>query len=202
MSQLERWNIPRLNITAATLPLAQRISGVRTLVLILAFAAGGMLLPWLAHQVHLAGPTFLPMHIFVILAGLLYGWRAGLAVGLLTPLLSYAISGLPLLAMLPQVTVELAAYGLFAGLARGRWHWDPLRSLLTAMLAGRLALGGFFLVLYAGGGALQTPLGAVAGPGLALKTVVVQGWPGVLVQLSLLPLLMLGLERWRGHRGA
>ena len=67
------------------------------------FVALAVALPWIAHQFNLAGPTFLPMHLFVLVAGLLFGWRAGLIVGFLTPLVSFATSGMPFLPVLPSV---------------------------------------------------------------------------------------------------
>ena len=184
------------------LPLAPGFAGVRSGAVILVFVAGGLWLPWLCHQFQLAGATFLPMHVFVILAGLLAGWRGGLAVGLLTPLLSHALSGMPLAVLLPQITLELSVYGLVAGLAREHWRWGVVRSLLAAMLAGRLALGAFFLAVYLTGAMSQTPLGTATGPGAALWMVLSQGWPGILLQLALLPFLVRGLEHWLGYRGA
>jgi hypothetical protein len=74
------------------------------------FVALAVATPWVFHHFYLAGPTFLPMHIFVLLAGLLFGWRAGLIVGLFTPLVSYGVSGMPVLTLLPQIVVELSFY--------------------------------------------------------------------------------------------
>ena len=89
-----------------------KYTDIRSYVLTLVFVLLDVLVPWVFHQFHLAGPTFLPMHIFVLIAGLVFGWRAGLIVGLLTPLASYAVSGMPVLRILPQIAVELSAYGL------------------------------------------------------------------------------------------
>ena len=62
------------------------------------------------------------MHVFVIIAGLLFGWRAGLIVGFCTPLVSYIISGMPVAPILPQIIIELSAYGFTAGILRERFN--------------------------------------------------------------------------------
>jgi hypothetical protein len=80
------------------------------------------------------------MHIFVFVAGLLFVWRTGLVVGLLTPLTSYAASGMPALQILPQIVVELSVYGLVAGILREKFDLLVIWSLLGAMVAGCLAL--------------------------------------------------------------
>ena len=58
------------------------------------------------------GEALLPMHLPIILAGLLGGsYVAGIA-GLLSPLLSFALTGMPTSAMLPFMMIELCAYGI------------------------------------------------------------------------------------------
>ena len=64
------------------------------------------------------GEAFLPMHLPIILVGLLAGPYAGAIAGAFGPLVSFALSGMPGLAMLPFMVNVLAAYGLFAGLLR------------------------------------------------------------------------------------
>ena len=66
------------------------------------------------------GEAFLPMHLPIILVGLLAGPYAGAIAGAFGPLVSFALSGMPGLAMLPFMVIELAAYGLIAGLLTGR----------------------------------------------------------------------------------
>src|SRR4030043_1277300 len=89
-----------------TLFMTLKYNDIRSYVLTAVFVMLAVFVPWVFHQFHLAGPTFLPMHIFVLIAGLLCGWRAGLLVGLFTPLVSYFISGMPAIRLLPQVIIE------------------------------------------------------------------------------------------------
>jgi len=161
---------------------------IRSYLFTLVFVSLSVLVPWVFHQFHLAGPTFLPMHIFVLIAGLVFGWRAGLIVGVLTPLASYGVSGMPALTVLPQIVVELSTYGLVAGLLREKLNLPVVWSLLGAMIAGRLALCLAVLAIYLSVGEIYSPLGMESNPLGAVWATVEQGWPGVILQLALIPL--------------
>ena len=64
------------------------------------------------------GEMLLPMHLPIILAGLLAGPFAAGTAGLLSPLISFAMTGMPTSAMLPFMIIELCAYGFFSGLLK------------------------------------------------------------------------------------
>ncbi len=168
-------------------PIVLRYSDIRSYVFTLVFVFLSILVPWAFHQFHLAGAAFLPMHIFVLLAGLLFGWRAGLIVGLLTPLASNVISGMPVLHILPQIVVELSTYGLVAGVLCEKFNLRVIWSLLGAMIAGRLALFLLSIIIYLVVGESYGPLGVETSPILSLWTVIRQGWPGIAMQLVLIP---------------
>lgn len=172
-----------------------KYTDVRSYILTFVLVSLSVLTPWVFHQFHLAGPTFLPMHIFVLAAGLLFGWRAGLIVGSLTPLASYAVSGMPVVAVLPQIVVELAAYGVVAGLLREKFNLKIAWSLLGAMVAGRLALLLAVIPVYVVTGSVFSPLGAEAGPFSAVWSAVILGWPGILIQLAAVPLIVWLVQR-------
>jgi len=171
-------------------PLVLKYNNVRSYILTAAFVSLAVLAPWVFHQFHLAGPTFLPMHIFVLMAGLLFGWRAGLIVGLFTPLASYAVSGMPVLTILPQVLIELSTYGLIAGILREKYNLRPIWSLLGAIIGGRLALLLALLVIYLVAGESYSPLGLETNPFAAFYSVIKQGWPGIALQLVSIPALI------------
>lgn len=82
------------------------------------FLAAGVLVPQLFHFLPWpnAGSIFLPMHLPVMLAGMLLGPYLGGTVGALTPLLSCLAFSMPPLARMPFMVLELAAYGVLAGL--------------------------------------------------------------------------------------
>ncbi len=120
-------------------------------VVLLGLAA--FVLPALTHTVGWSGRTALPMHWPVLLAGLVYGWRAGLLVGLAAPIASHLLSGMPPVPVLPGMTMELAMYGLVAGAVRGQVRWPAsgptsiLSSLLVATLSALIAGRVVYLVL-------------------------------------------------------
>jgi thiamine transporter ThiT len=146
-----------------------------------------VLTPWIFHQFQLAGATYLPMHFFIFVAALAGGWQAGAIVGLLTPFASYAVSGMPALTVLPQVAVEVTAYGLVAGLLRQKLNLNVFWSLLGAMLAGRLALLLAVVVVQAVTSSVYSPLGPSATPFDAVWNTIAQSWPGLLTQIVLIP---------------
>jgi len=130
------------------------------------------------------------MHILVLIAGLIFGWRAGLIVGLLTPVASYAVSGMPVLQILPQIVVELSAYGLVAGILREKFNLRLIWSLLGAMIGGRLALCLAALIISFVGGECYSPLGLEANPFILVSSVIKLGWPGIIIQLVSIPIVI------------
>ena len=180
-------NRERLSSRIEAFPYVLRFTDIRLYVFVGAFVAVDVTVPWALHQIHpLAGPTFLPMFFFALLAGLLFGWRAGLLVGFLTPLISFGISGMPLLSRLPQIAIESSVFGLSAGLLRERFRLSVILTLLGAMVLGRLALGLAVLAIHWGE---VNPLAWV-------WQVTKQGWPGIAIQLVCLPLIVRQLEGW------
>lgn len=84
------------------------------------------------------GETFLPMHLPIILAGLLCGpYAAGIA-GAAAPLISTLLTGMPNFVMLPFMCVELCVYGIAAGVLRNA-KLPTLVKVLIAQVAGRAA---------------------------------------------------------------
>lgn len=170
------------------LPLVLRYTDVRSYLITVVFVTLGVTVPWEFHQFHLAGATYLPMHLFALAAGLAFGWRAGMITGLLSPLVSFAISGMPVLNILPQVVVEITAYGLVAGLLTEKLRLKVIYSLPGAMVGGRIALLVFLSLVYFINGQSYSPLRLETGPLDSLGTAVRLGWPGIVLQLTLLPL--------------
>jgi uncharacterized membrane protein len=78
------------------------------------------------------------MHWPVIIAGLVYGWRGGAMAGLLAPVVSYSLSGLPSPSILPSMTLELLTYGFLTGFLRERAGMSAFLSVAIALLAGRV----------------------------------------------------------------
>jgi riboflavin transporter FmnP len=147
--------------------------------------AVGLLLPMVFHSLFgaLGGKTLLPMHYAVLLGGLLLGPVAGAFLGVATPTVSTLMTGMPAVAILPPMAIELAVYGLVAGVAHRRWQFAPLWSLLLAMVAGRIALGLAVAVL-------GPFIGLKAEPVAYVVAGIVTGLPGIAVQVVVIPLLL------------
>jgi riboflavin transporter FmnP len=153
------------------------------------FIAFGLLIPAIFHAVGLGGPVFLPMHIPVLIGGLVLGPGAGLVIGLLTPVLSSVLTGMPPLGspILVLMMVELAAYGLIAG-ALMKWRRNLLLSLGGALLGGRIAMGLAVALVRLAIPFPGTPVAYVTG---ALVT----SLPGLAIQIVVVPLLAAALLR-------
>ena len=133
------------------------------------------------------GIALLPMHLPILFVGLAAGPVAGAAAGLLSPVVSFLLSGMPLISNLPLMMLELCVYGLVAGLLSGSGLPTVLR-LLIAQIAGRMAyLGGVLVAIFAAG---RTDLGVLSALA-SFRT----GLFGVLLQLVLLPLIIRCLEQ-------
>lgn len=151
--------------------------------------AVGVLLPQVFHLIggSATGMMFLPMHLPVLIGGLLLGPLPGLAIGVITPLVSFCISGMPAMPNLVFMLFELAAYGCFSGLFYRR-KLPVYISLILAMLIGRAVNA---LCLAFAGWVLQLP---VQGPAYVL-TAALTGLPGIILQLLLVPLLVIQLKK-------
>ncbi|OGD73997.1 MAG: hypothetical protein A2Y64_06045 [Candidatus Coatesbacteria bacterium RBG_13_66_14] len=127
--------------------------GWRAILANMGLLASALVLPAMTHVLDAPVRWLLPMHWPVILAGLVYGWRGGLAVGALAPLVSFTLSGLPSPIILPVMVAELATYGFLAGLLRERFSLNGHLAAGLAIIAGRLSYMGLaaLMVPYSGG---------------------------------------------------
>jgi len=192
----------RITFDARPIPLSLKLNDVRTYLFITAFVVLSVLTPWALHLYPLAGPTFLPMHLFIFVAALAGGWQAGLVVGLLTPFASFAVSGMPPATILPQLAVEVTAYGLIAGVLRQKYNLNVFLSLLGAMAGGRIALLVAVFAIQAITGHVYSPLGPTATPLAAVWNTIAQSWPGMLVQLAVIPAAFWAIGRLLAGRRA
>ncbi len=149
------------------------------------FVGLGVLIPMIFHMAHMGGPVFLPMHIPVLLAGFLLGGEYGFLVGLITPIISSIITGMPpIIPTLPIMTVELSLYGFIAGVLFNKSKLNSITSLVLSMICGR---AGAFLTVYIMANILGfKKLNTV----MWIKTGLVTGIPGIVIQLILIPTLL------------
>lgn len=151
--------------------------------------AAGILLPQVFHMIggQAMGGMFLPMHLPVFVAGLLLGPFYGCAIGVITPIISFFVTTMPPAAKLPFMLIELATYGLMAGLLRKK-NLNIYISLILAQIAGRLANA---LALVCATYLFHLEVPAV----ITVGTAVVTGIPGLIIQLVLVPAVVILIER-------
>ena len=166
---------------------------IKNLTLAALFLALGLVLPFFTGQIPQIGSMLLPMHLPVFLCGLICGWQYGAAVGFVVPLLRSVLFGMPpLFPTATSMTFELLTYGLVVGLLYSRSRWQCVRALyrclIAAMLAGRAVWG-----------VVQAVLLGATGSSLTMQVFMASAFlnaiPGIIVQLILIPVVMLALNR-------
>ena len=168
----------------------RKMSYVKMSILTAACIALCVVLPMAFHAIPRAGSIILPMHIPVLLCGLIVGWRFGLLAGLAGPFLSHLIMGMPPAPVLPGMLVELGIYGLVTGLLMlfvntKKIYLDLYICLIGAMLIGRIAAGITQALIFASG---NYSLAIWATSYFATSL------PGLVIQLAFLPSVVLALE--------
>lgn len=165
----------------------------KNLTLAAMFLALGLILPFLTGQIPQVGNMMLPMHIPVLLCGFVCGWRYGAVVGFVLPLLRYMIFGMPVI--FPTgiaMSFELMTYGVISGILYEKSKWKCVvslyRALLAAMISGRIVWAAAQIILLGIAGGSFTFEMFLAG---ALLNAV----PGIIIQLVLIPVIMLALNR-------
>lgn len=168
-----------------------RNTHVKNLVLSSMFLALGIVLPFFTGQIQFVGNMLLPMHIPVMLCGLICGPWYGLAVGAITPLLRSAIFHMPV--MFPSAVAmafELATYGIVIGFLYRRFYWHCIKalykSLIASMIAGRLVWGIVMACIMGLGGFTFK---------MFITASVLNAIPGIILQLILIPALMVILHK-------
>ncbi len=166
---------------------------VRKLTLSAMFLALGLLLPLLTGQIQTIGNMLCPMHIPVLLCGLICGWQYGLGVGAVLPLLRCLLFGMPpLYPTAIAMTFELATYGFLIGFLYENSRWQCIvalyRCMIISMVVGRIVSGiaNFILLTINGTGYTMTAF---------VTANFINSIPGITLQLVLIPALMLALDR-------
>lgn len=169
--------------------------GLLNLVLSAMFLCIALLLPFLTGQIPQVGKLLLPMHIPVILCGLICGWQYGLAVGFIAPILRGIIFANPVLFPTGAIMAfELAAYGAFAGMIYSLFKNQNIGkvyiSLIISMLAGRIVkcIFQFFILGFTDEGFVFAAFFAGA---------FTNAIPGIILQLIIIPLIMFTLDKTR-----
>ncbi len=155
----------------------------------------GLLLPFAtAHAFGVPGNIFLPMHIPVFLNGLLCGPMYGALGGIIIPILSSVLTGMPsFFPMLPLMVGELFTYGLVSGLLYSKFKLPLYPSLILSMLLGRLIYGLIFhIIFFNNNEALRS---------FSIVEPFIKGLPGIIIQLILIPPIVHSVKKhFTGHQ--
>ena len=151
--------------------------------------ATGILLPMIFHAAGMSGPIFLPMHIPVLIGGMLLAPRLALVLGVVTPLLSSVLTGMPVLfPMAPIMAVELGTYGLVAALCIRKFKLNVILALIISMIAGRIMAGIMVAILIQLFSVQMNPI-------LFVQGAIITGLPGLIIQIILIPTLIYLIKR-------
>lgn len=157
-------------------------------------AALAVILPQLVHLAIGApgGVKWLPMYLPVLIGGCLLGSKWGLAVGIISPLVSFLITSaagnpMPIAARLPFMAAELAVFALVSGLfsnkiaENGLWAFP---AVILAQITGRAVFLG--LVALTQSFTQFTPA--------VIWEQIQTGFIGLAVQAVIVPVIIIGLR--------
>lgn len=150
-----------------------------------------LVLPFLTGQIPEIGGMLCPMHFPVLLCGFLCGGPWGAAVGIVAPLLRHFLFHMPPLITALGMTFELGTYGLVSALLCRRFPKTAASlyaSLLGAMISGRIVWGCAMAVICG-------ITGTAFGWEMFLSGALLSAIPGILLQLTLLPIVIIALRR-------
>lgn len=146
----------------------------------------GIALPRIFHMLAGAssGATFLPMHICVLISALVFGCISSSIVAGSSIIFSYLLTGMPALARLPYMLIELLIYAILLSVLNKKFN--SYVSLITTIVLGR--------ILYAGVLFVSVNLLGFASYGISVMESVKTGIPGIIIQLLFVPIIAKGIK--------
>lgn len=147
----------------------------------------GIALPRVFHVLagSTAGSIFLPMHIAVLIAALTFGITSGCVVAGTSVICSYLLTGMPALARMPYMLIELLIYAILLGIFNKKFN--SYIALVATMILGRLLYSGVLSVAIHVIG-LQTY-------GISVIESIKTGLPGIIIQLLLVPFIAKAIRK-------
>ena len=132
-----------------------------------------------------AGATFLPMHIAVLIAALVFGGVSSSVVAGSSVIFSYLLTGMPTLARLPYMLIELVIYAVILSILNKKFN--SYVSLIATIILGR--------VFYAGVLFLATNMFGFQSYGISVIQSVIAGLPGIAIQLICVPFIAKAIKK-------
>ncbi len=162
----------------------------RELAISAMFIAIAVVLPMVTHSIA-AGPVLLPMHIPVLIGGLVLRPRYALIVGVLSPIISNLLTNMPpTFPMLPIMIFELGVYGLVASILLNKFNVNIYVTLVCSMVIGRL-VAGIVVVILVKFFEAKMPVFDVY-----LLNSIKTGLPGIIIQLLIIPPVAIAVRKY------
>lgn len=141
----------------------------------------GITLPRIFHVLvgSSAGATFLPMHIAVLIAVLTFGITSGTIVAGSSVICSYLLTGMPTLARLPYMLIELIIYAVLLGIFNKKLNNHI--SLLATIVLGRII---YAITLF-----VAIDIFGFQTYGISVIESIKTGMPGIIIQLLCVPFI-------------
>jgi riboflavin transporter FmnP len=151
----------------------------------------GLLLPKVNQIIPIPniGTIIAPMHIAVLLSGFLCGMPYAMICGMVLPLLSFAINGMPPIYPIGiSMVFELGAYGAIVAFLYKYTKGKIYVSLIGGMIGGRIVMGVANAVIF---GLAGTPYGMQAFISAAFITAI----PGIMIHLIVVPAIIYAMKK-------
>lgn len=132
-----------------------------------------------------AGATFLPMHIAVLIAALTFGITSSTVVAGTSIIGSYLLTGMPSLARLPYMLIELVIYAVLLSVLNKKFN--SYLSLIVTIILGR--------VVYAGILAVAINVLGLPTYGISVIESIKVGLPGIIIQLAFVPFIAKAIKK-------
>ena len=147
----------------------------------------GIALPRIFHVLagSSAGSTFLPMHIAVLIAALVFGIKSATVVSGSSIIFSYLLTGMPSFARLPYMLIELVIYGIL--LSVFNMKFNSYISLIATIILGR--------VLYAGVLFVAVNILGLPTYGISVIQSIGAELPGIAIQLICVPFIAKAIKK-------
>lgn len=161
---------------------------IKRLVASALFLALGYVLPFATGQIKEIGDSLLPMHLAVMLCGVVCGPGYGFVVGAILPWFRSLTLGMP--PLYPNsvwMALELATYGAVIGIMYSRFGKKSVHgtifSIIIAIVSGRIVWGAAKAVLLGLSGKAFTFA-------MFLAEGIVDAIPGIIIQLIFIPIIV------------
>ncbi len=155
------------------------------------------ILPFLTGQIPEIGSMISPMHIPVFICGMICGYKYGMIVGFVSPLLrSLTLTMPPLYPTAICMSFELATYGFISGLLfnhlikkTSKLVTSIYLSLIISMIIGKIVFGlsHFTIGLFDSQNAYTFKL--------FILSTIVNVWPGIIIHIIIVPAVILTMYK-------